>query len=217
MRYLPLSETDRSGMLARMGVTHVDELFADVPAHLLLKDPLDLPPMHQVMARRQPQVQPGALRSPLAVMPHPRQLRRRERTPEAQVGHPHRRQHRQRRRQVRRRVAERERPPVLVISDDRGFPLRHDHARAMPMHQLRVVEVRHHLHRRPLVRCFRPPQPRIVDGAQPRPEPLRQLGQHLERITLADQRDHRLAIHLRVADGRAGGIREGHSTTMASP
>lgn len=43
MRYLPLSETDRSGMLARMGVTHVDELFADVPAHLLLKDPLDLP------------------------------------------------------------------------------------------------------------------------------------------------------------------------------
>jgi glycine dehydrogenase subunit 1 len=43
MRYLPLSEADRSGMLARIGVNHIDDLFADVPAPLLLKEPLDLP------------------------------------------------------------------------------------------------------------------------------------------------------------------------------
>jgi len=43
MRYLPLSDTDRSEMLARIGVKNVDELFADVPKNLLLKDPVDLP------------------------------------------------------------------------------------------------------------------------------------------------------------------------------
>jgi glycine dehydrogenase subunit 1 len=43
MRYLPLSDTDRSEMLARIGVNHVDELFADVPSNLLLKEPVDLP------------------------------------------------------------------------------------------------------------------------------------------------------------------------------
>ncbi|HZH10299.1 MAG TPA: aminomethyl-transferring glycine dehydrogenase subunit GcvPA [Microvirga sp.] len=43
MRYLPLSDTDRSEMLARIGVKTVDELFADVPKNLLLKEPVDLP------------------------------------------------------------------------------------------------------------------------------------------------------------------------------
>ncbi|MXQ13680.1 aminomethyl-transferring glycine dehydrogenase subunit GcvPA [Microvirga makkahensis] len=43
MRYLPLSDTDRSEMLARIGVKTVDELFADVPKSLLLKEPVDLP------------------------------------------------------------------------------------------------------------------------------------------------------------------------------
>jgi glycine dehydrogenase subunit 1 len=43
MRYLPLSDTDRSEMLARIGINHVDELFADVPKNLLLKEPVDLP------------------------------------------------------------------------------------------------------------------------------------------------------------------------------
>ncbi|PVE26280.1 aminomethyl-transferring glycine dehydrogenase subunit GcvPA [Microvirga sp. KLBC 81] len=43
MRYLPLSDTDRSEMLARIGVKSVDELFADVPKNLLLREPVDLP------------------------------------------------------------------------------------------------------------------------------------------------------------------------------
>ncbi len=43
MRYLPLSDTDRSEMLARIGVRAVDDLFADVPKNLLLKEPVDLP------------------------------------------------------------------------------------------------------------------------------------------------------------------------------
>ena len=43
MRYLPLSDTDRSEMLARIGVGHIDELFADVPSDRLLREPVDLP------------------------------------------------------------------------------------------------------------------------------------------------------------------------------
>src|SRR6187402_286952 len=43
MRYLPLTDTDRGEMLARIGVKHVDDLFADIPHHALLKAPVDLP------------------------------------------------------------------------------------------------------------------------------------------------------------------------------
>ncbi|MFC5395874.1 aminomethyl-transferring glycine dehydrogenase subunit GcvPA [Bosea vestrisii] len=43
MRYLPLTETDREDMLARLGVSDVDALFSDVPDGKLLKEPLDLP------------------------------------------------------------------------------------------------------------------------------------------------------------------------------
>ena len=43
MRYLPLTETDREDMLARIGVADVDALFSDVPNRKLLKEPLDLP------------------------------------------------------------------------------------------------------------------------------------------------------------------------------
>jgi glycine dehydrogenase subunit 1 len=43
MRYLPLSEDDRSDMLARIGVASIDDLYADAPAEALLKAPLDLP------------------------------------------------------------------------------------------------------------------------------------------------------------------------------
>jgi glycine dehydrogenase subunit 1 len=43
MRYLPHSVTDRSAMLARIGVGSVDELFVDVPEGMLLDQVLDLP------------------------------------------------------------------------------------------------------------------------------------------------------------------------------
>ncbi len=43
MRYLPLTEADRGAMLARIGVAHVDALFADVPPDALLQGPVDLP------------------------------------------------------------------------------------------------------------------------------------------------------------------------------
>jgi glycine dehydrogenase subunit 1 len=43
MRYLPLSPTERSDMLAKIGVTHVDDLFAAVPKAKILKTPVDLP------------------------------------------------------------------------------------------------------------------------------------------------------------------------------
>jgi glycine dehydrogenase subunit 1 len=43
MRYLPLTDTDRLDMLARIGVADVDALFSDVPAGKLLTAPLDLP------------------------------------------------------------------------------------------------------------------------------------------------------------------------------
>src|SRR6516165_6572551 len=43
MRYLPLTDRDRSDMLARIGVDSIDALFADVPPGARLYDLLDLP------------------------------------------------------------------------------------------------------------------------------------------------------------------------------
>jgi glycine dehydrogenase subunit 1 len=43
MRYLPLSDPDRTAMLARIGVKDIDALFADIPADKLLTAPVDLP------------------------------------------------------------------------------------------------------------------------------------------------------------------------------
>ncbi|EFO34458.1 glycine cleavage system P-protein [Roseibium sp. TrichSKD4] len=43
MRYLPLTDTDRADMLAKVGVDSIDDLFADIPEKVRLKDPVDLP------------------------------------------------------------------------------------------------------------------------------------------------------------------------------
>ncbi|MGB8899220.1 MAG: aminomethyl-transferring glycine dehydrogenase subunit GcvPA [Methylocella sp.] len=43
MRYLPLNDEDRADMLARIGVSHVDALFADIPKAKRLEQDLDLP------------------------------------------------------------------------------------------------------------------------------------------------------------------------------
>src|SRR5271163_2688044 len=44
MRYLPLTEDDRSDMLAVIGARSIDELFVDVPVSARLAGPVDLPP-----------------------------------------------------------------------------------------------------------------------------------------------------------------------------
>ena len=46
MRYLPLSDADRSEMLAAIGVGAIDDLFRDVPEALRLKGPIAGLPMH---------------------------------------------------------------------------------------------------------------------------------------------------------------------------
>jgi glycine dehydrogenase subunit 1 len=43
MRYLPLDASDRALMLARVGVAHIDEIFADIPADKRLNGLLDIP------------------------------------------------------------------------------------------------------------------------------------------------------------------------------
>jgi glycine dehydrogenase subunit 1 len=43
MRYLPLSPDDRAGMLAKIGVDHIDALFADIPSDRLLNQLPKLP------------------------------------------------------------------------------------------------------------------------------------------------------------------------------
>lgn len=43
MRYLPISDADRQHMLAKIGVSSVDDLFSHIPAAVRLKKPLDLP------------------------------------------------------------------------------------------------------------------------------------------------------------------------------
>lgn len=44
MRYLPLTPSDRAAMLGAIGVSSIDDLFADVPPSARLANPLDLPP-----------------------------------------------------------------------------------------------------------------------------------------------------------------------------
>jgi len=46
MRYLPLTDTDRSEMLARIGAESIDDLFVDVPAVAQLDGPIRDLPMH---------------------------------------------------------------------------------------------------------------------------------------------------------------------------
>ena len=46
MRYLPLSDADRSAMLATIGAASVDDLFADVPEEARLEGPIHGLPMH---------------------------------------------------------------------------------------------------------------------------------------------------------------------------
>ena len=46
MRYLPLSEADRGAMLQTIGAATIDDLFRDVPAEALLKEPIEGLPAH---------------------------------------------------------------------------------------------------------------------------------------------------------------------------
>ncbi|MHA6317001.1 aminomethyl-transferring glycine dehydrogenase subunit GcvPA [Altererythrobacter sp. CAU 1778] len=46
MRYLPLTDTDRTAMLNTIGAGAIDDLFSDVPADLLLRQPIDGLPAH---------------------------------------------------------------------------------------------------------------------------------------------------------------------------
>ena len=47
MRYLPLTDADRSAMLDKIGVADIDALFADVPAEARLSGPIAGLPLHQ--------------------------------------------------------------------------------------------------------------------------------------------------------------------------
>ena len=47
MRYLPLTDADRSAMLARIGAPDIDALFADVPAEARLSGPIAGLPLHR--------------------------------------------------------------------------------------------------------------------------------------------------------------------------
>ena len=46
MRYLPLSDADRSEMLRVIGAGSIDELFKDVPEEARLRGPIHGLPMH---------------------------------------------------------------------------------------------------------------------------------------------------------------------------
>ncbi|MBE5075017.1 aminomethyl-transferring glycine dehydrogenase subunit GcvPA [Erythrobacteraceae bacterium E2-1 Yellow Sea] len=46
MRYLPLTDSDRGEMLARIGASSIDDLFVDVPQAARLNGPIDGLPMH---------------------------------------------------------------------------------------------------------------------------------------------------------------------------
>ncbi|WP_338447125.1 aminomethyl-transferring glycine dehydrogenase subunit GcvPA [Pelagerythrobacter marensis] len=46
MRYLPLTDTDREAMLAKVGASSIDDLFADVPEEARLSGPIEGLPLH---------------------------------------------------------------------------------------------------------------------------------------------------------------------------
>ncbi|WP_128891021.1 aminomethyl-transferring glycine dehydrogenase subunit GcvPA [Erythrobacter sp. HKB08] len=46
MRYLPLTDTDRGEMLAKVGAANIDDLFVDVPEEARLKGPIEGLPLH---------------------------------------------------------------------------------------------------------------------------------------------------------------------------
>ena len=46
MRYLPLTDTDRSAMLEKIGAADIDALFTDVPEEARLDGPIKGLPMH---------------------------------------------------------------------------------------------------------------------------------------------------------------------------
>ena len=46
MRYLPLTQADRSAMLDRIGVSSIDDLFVDVPEEARLSGPIGGLPLH---------------------------------------------------------------------------------------------------------------------------------------------------------------------------
>ncbi|MFY7743934.1 MAG: glycine dehydrogenase, partial [Erythrobacter sp.] len=46
MRYLPLTDTDRQAMLAKIGASTIDDLFVDVPEVARLDGPIHGLPMH---------------------------------------------------------------------------------------------------------------------------------------------------------------------------
>lgn len=46
MRYLPLTDADRSAMLGTIGAASVDDLFVDVPEEARLTGPIDGLPLH---------------------------------------------------------------------------------------------------------------------------------------------------------------------------
>ncbi|MDH4220801.1 MAG: glycine dehydrogenase, partial [Candidatus Aminicenantes bacterium] len=43
MSYISLSKKDRKEMLAKIGVSSVDDLFRSIPENLIMKDALDVP------------------------------------------------------------------------------------------------------------------------------------------------------------------------------
>ena len=46
MRYLPLTDADRSAMLKKTGASSIDDLFVDVPEEARLSGPIEGLPMH---------------------------------------------------------------------------------------------------------------------------------------------------------------------------
>ena len=54
MRYLPLTDTDRGAMLAKIGASSIDDLFVDVPEEARLSGPIAGLPMHAKPAASKP-------------------------------------------------------------------------------------------------------------------------------------------------------------------
>ena len=121
------------------------------------------------------------------------------------------------------RVAERPRPPVLVVALDRRPVLGEDHPHPEAEDELGIRQVLHDVGRRPLARRLGPPERAVRHARETAVEPGVELGHHLERIALPEDLEQRPHVGARrrpprlALDWKRSRPPPGQRITIASP
>src|SRR5690242_5268484 len=172
--------------------------------------PIDLPTMDQVVAAHHADDEVEALRPPLAMDPDPRELRRRERAPEPQVGGPHPTQLAKCHRQVGGTIVQVSGPGILVVALDRRLVQREDLTGAPGVDDFGVGQVLDDFERRPLAGRLRAAQDGVVQPGGAPLEPGGELARHGERVAIAEDFEDGTGVAGRRSGRVARRVGEGH-------